>query len=145
MKNKTNISYLCMYEKTAILTLCTILALCGCTHEEDKASATASDFLTAFFDMNFERAAALCNDDIATIIRDTIADSDYPSEEIRAKVIEASKNTTFKIVSSQIEEESGAAMIDYEIHPYGAVGNGSIPRSMRLERVSGEWRVVSLE
>lgn len=132
-------------KKTAILTLCTVLALCGCTHGADKASATASDFLTAFFDMDFNRAAAFCSDDIAAIVRDTIADSDYPSEEIRAKVVEASRKTTFKIVSSQIEEESGAAVVGYEIHPYGAVGDGTISRTMRLERMNGEWKVVSLE
>lgn len=121
------------------------LALSGCSSRSGKAESAASGFLTAFFDMDFNRAAAFCSDDIAAIVRDTIADSDYPSEEIRAKVVEASRKTTFKIVSSQIEEKSGAAVVGYEIHPYGAVGGGTIPRTMRLERMDGEWKVVSLE
>ena len=121
------------------------LALCGCSSATGKAEATASEFLTAFFDMNFESAAALCRDDIAAVIRDTIADSDYPNEEIRAKVVEASKKTTFTIVSSKIEEESGAAVVNYEIRPYGAVGDGTIPRTMRLEKIDGNWIITSLE
>lgn len=121
------------------------MALCGCISRSGKAEATASGFLTAFFDMDFERAAAFCTPDIAAILCDTIPAGDYPSEEIRAKVIEASKKTTFKIVSTQIEEESGAAVVNYEISPYGAVGDGTIPRTMRLERMDGEWKVVSLE
>lgn len=120
-------------------------ALYGCAPRADKAASVANGFLTSFFNMDYESAAAFCTPDIAAVLCDTIAAGDYPSEEIRAKVVEASRKTTFKIVSSQIEEESGAAVVDYEIHPYGAVGNGSIPRTMRLERIDGDWIITSLE
>ena len=36
-------------------------------------------------------------------------------------------------------------VINYEIRPYGAVGEGSIPRTMRLSRIDGDWKIVSLE
>ena len=132
-------------KKILITAFLAIFALYGCAPGADKAAAVANDFLTSFFKMDYEGAAAFCTPDIAAVLCDTIAASEYPSEEIRKKVVEASRKTTFKIVSSQIEEESGAAVIDYEIHPYGAVGNGTIPRTMHLERIDGNWLITSLE
>ena len=128
-----------------IVVLFLLAALCSCTPKADKAAAVADSFLTSFFKMDYAGAAAFCTDDIAEMLRDTIAVGDYPSEEIRAKVVEASKKTTFKIVSSEIDEETGAAVIAYEIRPYGAVGEGTIPHTMRLERIDGDWKIVSLE
>ena len=128
-----------------IVALCAVLALCGCAPKADKAAAVANDFLSDFFKMDYAGAAAFCSEDIAAALRDTIAADAYPSEEIRAKVVEASKKTTFKIVSSEVDEESGDVVINYEIRPYGAVGDGSIPRSMRLSRIDGDWKIVALE
>ena len=122
-----------------------IFAITGCAPKADKAASVAGDFLTSFFNMDYAGAAALCSDDIAAMLRDTVAADEYPSEEIRAKVIEASKQTSFKIVSSEVEEETGAVVVSYEIHPYGAVGNTAIPHTMRLARMDGEWKIVALE
>jgi hypothetical protein len=122
-----------------------IFAITGCAPKADKAAAVAEDFLSSFFGMNYEKAAALCSDNIAAMLRDTVAADDYPSEEIRAKVIEASKQTSFKILSSEEEEETGEVVVSYEVHPYGAVGNTAIPHIMRLEKVDGNWKIVALE
>ena len=132
-------------KRIMIVALCAVLALCGCTPKADKAAAVANDFLTDFFQMDYARAAEFCSDEIADALRDTIAADAYPSEEIRAKVFEASKKTTFKITSSTVDEESGDVVINYEIRPYGAVGEGSIPRTMRLSRIDGDWKIVSME
>lgn len=132
-------------KKILIAAFLAFFALYGCTPKADKAAAVANGFLTSFFNMDYEGAAAFCTPGIAAVLCDTIPASEYPSEEIRAKVAEASKKTTFKIVSSQIEEESGAAVVNYEIHPYGAVGDGTIPRTMHLERIDGNWIITSLE
>ena len=125
--------------------LAATLTLCGCTSKTDKAVAVADSFLTNFFNMNYDGAAALCSDDIAAALRDTIAADAYPSEEIRDKVVEASRNTTFKIVSSAVDDESGDVVVSYEIHPWGAVGDAAIPRTMRLQRTGSDWRITALE
>ncbi|MBQ3658536.1 MAG: hypothetical protein II963_00075 [Bacteroidales bacterium] len=132
-------------KRILITAVIAIFALCSCTPKADKAAAVAGDFLTSFFNMDYAAAAGYCTSDIADMLRDTIAAGDYPSEEIRAKVVEASKKTSFKIVSSEVEEETGAVIIGYEIRPYGAVGEGSIPHTMRLEKIDGSWKIVALE
>lgn len=132
-------------KRIIIAAIAVILAITGCAPKADKAAAVAGDFLTNFFEMNYDRAAALCSDDIAAMLRDTVAADEYPSEEIRAKVIEASKQTSFKIVSSEVEDETGAVVVGYEVHPYGAVGNTAISHTMRLARLDGEWKIVALE
>ena len=132
-------------KKILIPALCLMLALAGCTAKTDKAAATASDFLTAFFAMDYERASSFCGEEIAAAIRDTIADSDYPSEEIHRKVVEASKNTSFKIISSSQIEDTGEIEVRYEIHPYGASKSAYIPRTMRLARTGSTWKIVALE
>lgn len=132
-------------KRILIMAVIAIFALCSCTPKADKAAAVAGKFLTSFFNMDYADAAGYCTDDIAGMLRDTIAADAYPSEEVRAKVVEASKKTTFKIVSSEMEEETGTVVIGYEIRPYGAVGEGSIPRTMRLEKIDGSWKIVALE
>ena len=122
-----------------------ILTLFSCTPKADKAAAVANDFLESFFNMDYSKASEFCTEDIAAVLRDTIAAADYPSEEIRAKVVEASKKTSFKIVSSEVEEETGAVVIGYEIRPYNSVGDAAIPRTMRLEKIDGTWKIVALE
>ena len=128
---------------TAII--CATLALSGCTPKADKAAEVATGFLTEFFNMNYAGAASLCSDDIAAMIKDTIAADEYPSEEIRAKVVEASRNTTFKIVSCEMMETSDTVVVCYEIYPFGAAGNTPIPHSMSLLREGGNWKIVALE
>ena len=132
-------------KKILIPALCLMLALFGCTPKADKATAAASDFLTAFFAMDIDRASSFCSDDIAAMLRDTSAEADYPSQEIRAKVVEASKNTTFKILSTEQLEESGEYEVKYEIHPYGAPKSAAIPRTMRLTRSGSAWKITALE
>lgn len=132
-------------KRILLVAVIAIFALCSCAPKADKAAAVANDFLESFFNMDYAAAAGFCAPDIADMLRDTIAAGDYPSEEIRAKVVEASKKTTFKITSSTLDEETGAVVIDYEIRPYGAVGEGSIPRTMRLEKLDGAWKIVALE
>lgn len=95
--------------------------------------------------MDYAGAAAFCTGDIAAVLCDTVAAGDYPGEEIRAKMAEASKKMSFKIVSSEVDEKTGAVVIGYEIRPDGAVGGGSIPHKMRLEKIEGDWKIISLE
>lgn len=132
-------------KKILIVAFVAILALCGCTPKADKAAEVASDFLSDFFNMDYAGAAAFCTDDIAAMLRDTIAAGDYPSEEIRAKVVEASRKTTFKVLSSALDEESGDVVVNYEIVPYGAVKSSAIRHTMRLVRIEGDWKITSLE
>ncbi len=120
-------------------------SLCSCTSKADKAAAAATGFLTRLFNMDYAGAAAFCTDDIAAMLCDTVAAGDYPGETLRAKMAEASKKTGFTIVSSEVDEKTGAVVIGYEIRPGGAVGGGSILRKMRLEEIEGDWKIVSLE
>ena len=128
--------------------LCAIFllaSLCSCTSKADKAAAAATGFLTGLFNMDYAGAAAFCTGDIAAMLCDTVAAGDYPGEEIRTKMAEASRKTSFKIVSSEVDEKTGTVVICYEIRPGDAVGGGAIPRKMRLEKIEGDWKIVSLE
>ena len=132
-------------KKILIAALFAIFALSSCTPKTDKAAATASDFLTAFFAMDMNRAAEFCSDDIAAMLRDTIDVAEYPNEDVYQKVVEASKQTTFKILSSEQIEETGEVVVKYEIQPYGAPKGATIARTMRLVRENGAWKIVALE
>ena len=129
-------------KRILITAVIAIFALCSCTPKADKAAAVAGDFLTSFFNMDYAAAAGYCTSDIADMLRDTIAAGDYPSEEIRAKVVEASKKTSFKIVSSEVEEETAAGKslrwnkpalqgADLGVHPF-YLGHKTIPDKPHL-------------
>lgn len=132
-------------KKILTAAVCAILALSGCTPKTDKAAAAASDFLTAFFDMDMNRAAELCSDEIAAVLRDTVAVSEFPSEEVYKKVVEASRKTTFKIISSVQDEDTGEVEVKYDVFPFGAPKGVAISRTMRLVREDGDWKIVALE
>lgn len=132
--------------KKAILTImCAALFLAGCARSADQASRTASDFLEAFFKMDYAGAAAFCSSDISALLMDTIPADAYPSEEIRDKVHEASRGTGFKIVSSSELPGSDSVRVSYEIQPYGAARGTVIARTMTLVKTGRDFKIVSLE
>ncbi len=131
--------------RKSVFALCAlaILAVTGC-NSGNGPEKVASDFLTDFFQMDYAAAGALCSQEIASAICDTSAVA-YPSEEIRAKVEEASRGTTFEVISAEKEEGSEDVLVSYEIHPYGASAGAAIPRTMRLSKIDGKWLIVSLK
>ena len=132
--------------RKAILTIaCAVLSLAGCARKADQASRTASDFLEAFFKMDYAGAAALCSESIAAVLMDTIPAADYPSEEIRGKVQQASRGTSFKIVAAGQKEKTDTVVVRYEIQPYGAANGTVIPRTMTLAKAGNGYKVVALE
>ncbi len=120
-----------------------ILAASGC-NSGSGPEQVASKFLTDFFRMDYAAAGALCSEEIASSICDTSAVT-YPSEEIRAKVEEASRGTTFEVTGAEAAEDGDAMLVSYEIHPFGASAGASISRTMRLSKIDGKWVIVSLK
>lgn len=132
-------------KKILIAAVIAMVALSGCTSRADKAAEMAGSFLTCFFNMDYDGASAFCTDEIASMLRDTLTTNEYPSEEIREKVAEASRNTEFKVLSSEVEEETGDIVVSYQVIPYGASKNAAIPHRMRIARIDGDLKIKALE
>ncbi len=130
--------------RKSVLALCAfaMLATVGCNSGRGPEQV-ASEFLTDFFQMDYAAAGELCSGEIASAICDTSAVA-YPSEEIRAKVEEASRGTSFEIISAEEAEGGNDVLVSYEIHPFGASAGATIPRTMRLSKIDGKWVIVSL-
>ncbi len=109
----------------------------------DKAGEVAGSFLTSFFAMEYDSAAALCSEGLGGMLLDSVAEQEYPSEEVGAKVAEASKGTEFKILSCEKTEEKNTVEVKYRIIPFGE--GAGIDRSMTLVKADGGWKVSKLE
>ena len=125
-----------------------VLALGGCTQAtgaSGKAAKTASGFLDAFFKMDYAGAAAFCDSKISALLTDTIPAAEYPSEQIREKALEASRGTSFKIVSASELHGSDSVLVCYEIHPFGAEKGQALRRTMTLVKAGRTFKIVALE
>ncbi len=108
-----------------------------------KAGAVADSFLTSFFEMDYESAAACCSEEIGSMLLASVADQKYPSESIGEKVAEASKGTAFKVHSCEKTDVKNTVEVKYTVSPFG--GGAEIERSMTLVKSDGEWKISKLE
>ena len=108
-----------------------------------KAGEAAEGFLTSFFEMDYDAAAARCSEELGSMLLASMSAQSYPSENIGERVAEASKGTEFKIVSCEKAEEKNTVVVKYTILPFG--GGAGIDRCMTLVKSEGEWKVTKLE
>ena len=118
-------------KKTAswlILGFC-LLALTSCHSTERRAGDVAEQFLTAYYSADYAKAATLATPSFAGHLSKGAALQDRLPDEIAQKMKEAVAQTSFTIVSLEVDEEAGTAVVRYELSAPGLCG----PVSKRLE------------
>ncbi|MCF0177127.1 MAG: hypothetical protein HUJ90_00760 [Bacteroidales bacterium] len=130
-------------KKSFVLLILSLLLLSGCTSKEEQVSKRVSEFLTAFFNMDYQKAFSYCAGDLAEELSEIGLEEPLADDEIDSIVKEASLNTTFEIVSVDTESAKGSAIVMYKIFPYG--GGAPIEREMLLTLQGKEWVIVNLQ
>ena len=116
--------------KAGLLVLC--LLMFSCQREENRAETVAENFLKAYYSAQYARAARLCTPELARLVVKGELPQELP-EQTEQKIKEAVSQTSFKIVSVEVDEESSCATVCYELSAPG------------LERPAEKRLVLKLE
>ena len=111
--------------------LCCLLGLTACQSPEKRAQVTAEQFLTAFYAGEYGAAADFCTPAYAARLSKVSAVQSVVPDEIAQKMKEAVSGTSFKIVSVEVDEEAGTAVVHYALTVPGI--EGAVSKQLRLQ------------
>ena len=111
--------------------LCCLLGLTACQSPEKRAQVTAEQFLTAFYAGEYGTAADFCTPAYAARLSKVSAVQSVVPDEIAQKMKEAVSGTSFKIVSVEVDEEAGTAVVHYALTVPGI--EGAVSKQLRLQ------------
>lgn len=98
----------------ALLALC-FFALPACQSTDKRVRGTAQQFLKAYYSADYAAAATLCTPAFAgRVSKGAEAQARVP-EEIAQKMKEAVSQTSFNIVSVEVDKEAARAVVHYEL------------------------------
>ena len=97
-----------------ILALC-LLALTACNRSEKRVRGTAERFLDAYYSADYATAATLCTPAFASRVSRGAEAQDLVPAEIAQKMKEAVSQTSFNLVSVEVDEDAARAVVHYEL------------------------------
>ncbi|MCF0173310.1 MAG: DUF4878 domain-containing protein [Bacteroidales bacterium] len=121
-----------------------VVLLSGCTSNTDKAVSAAAGFLEAYFDMDYQKAAGYATGDVEQTLALAGDNLSQVPEHLRQRVEEASRATSFRIISATLAEDKSHITVEYELHPFNAGKNSVLLRTMVVEKRDGAWKVARL-
>lgn len=108
-----------------------MLALTSCSSPEKRVRTAAEGFLKAYYTGNCEKAAEFCTPRLAELVSRGAADSGKVPEETSERIKEAAMQTSFTIISVELDRETGKAVVHYELTVSDS--NLPIPKELALE------------
>ena len=102
-------------KKTLILLACCLLALCACQRAEDRVRTVSETFLHAYYTGDYAAAAAQCTPRLAAPVSKGAEDPAPVPEDLAEKMKEALSQTSFQIVSIELDEDAASALVRYEL------------------------------
>ena len=118
------------YLSTAFCALALLLA-CACERPEDRVRDVAETFLNAYFTGDFAAAADFCTPRLAHHVIQGAQPLEQLPSELEQKMKEAVRQTSFNIVSVEVDEEAGTAVVRYTLSGPGL--EKPVPKSMTLQ------------
>ena len=107
------------------------VALAACHRTEKIVETTAEAFLHAYYTAEYEAAAALCTPQLARWVSMGASSLDQVPEETAQKMKEALSQTSFTIVSVEVDEAAACALVRYELSAPGH--EKPVPKSLKLQ------------
>lgn len=123
----------------------TFLALCltSCASDETKIETISTGFLTDYINVNYLDAISYCTDDLAEDLLELFSEFDGEGEQVKQRIYDASRNSTFNIASISIDENAKTAEVTYELFPPGM--DAPFVKHIRLSKNDRIWKITSIE
>lgn len=138
-------------KRILILTVLTVLAaflLTACQRTEKRVETVAETFLNAYYTADYAAAAALCTPRLAEML-DKAAEAGGDEgasaliQERAQKMKEALSQTSFQIVSVEVDEDAASARVHYNLSVPGL--EQPVPMSLKLQLEGRTARVDGIE
>lgn len=113
-----------------MVALC-LLALSACQSQEKRIRHTAEQFLKAYYTADYTTAATYCTPALAGRLNRGAEMGSHVPEEIAQKMKEAVMQTSFKIVSVDVDKENACAVVHYELT--APILDGPVVKQMLLQ------------
>ena len=120
-----------------------LLALAACQRAETRVNAVAETFLNAYYTADYQEAAQWCTPAFAQQVEKGAEAQSRVPQEIAQKMKEAVSQTSFKIVSVEVDKEAGKALVCYELQVPGL--EKPVPKRLRLQLEGRTAQVDGIE
>jgi hypothetical protein len=116
--------------KRLIIALFALLALSACSSTESRVEAVAESFLNVYYAGDYAAAADYCTPDFAEHVVSAGSEAELPAD-LQLKIKEAVSQTSFDIVSVELDEDAASALVRYELHVPDL--EKPVPKALRLQ------------
>lgn len=130
-------------KKTLILLACCLLAFGACQRPEKRVQAVAEAFLHAYYTADYAAAAAQCTPRLAALVSQGIEDPSVVPDDLAQKMKEALSETSFQIISVELDEDAASARVRYDLSVPDA--GRPVPMTLVLQLEGGTARVDRIE
>lgn len=115
------------------------LLLTYCGRGEESVEAQADEFLKAYLSIDYDKAAALCTDELSQFLNETGREFTILSDSVKAQIVRQTAKVSATVDS--IEKRSkDTVIVNYSLTDDVDV----ISKTLSMVKVDGEWKVAAL-
>ena len=116
--------------------------LSSCTGKEQKVEEITKGFLEAYFDVNYEKAATYCTEELAESLMQTFKSLESLDSQVREMVIANSSKAKTEIIEIDTKSKQDTVIVSYKIF----LDNfpGGIDNKLSLVKIGKEWKITGL-
>lgn len=116
----------------------------GCGPSDQEAVTDVSQhFLTYYLQLNYLDAVSFCTDELAAELVELYNEFDEESDEVKQRISDASKGSTFQIVASELDSSSNTAHITYNLFPPET--QNSFVKHLILLKSDRIWKISAID
>jgi len=116
----------------------------SCGHsDEEIIMSVSSNFLTYYLNINYLDAVSYCTDDLAEEMLELFNEYDEECDEVKQRISDASKGSTFEIATIDIQDNQSRAVITYNLFPPNS--DKYFIKHIVLSKNNTIWKVSSID
>ena len=119
-----------------------LILLQGCSNYQEEVEIKTSEFLTAYFNGDYEKAVSFCTDSLGGEISKMLSSFETLDPSIKDMVKRQASSLTTEIISIEKSESKDTITVNYKVLlPYTPSG---IDNSLSFTKEEKEWKVARL-
>lgn len=129
--------------RICVFCLC-YFVLFGCSNKAEEVKILANDFLVAYFQADYKRAASMCTDSFSVEFLSSIEDIEllFMSENLKQELINEGSKVQINITEVRVGEDKDIMTVFYFLVLPESVEK--VSKSIVVKREEGEWKITSL-
>ena len=130
-------------KKILFATLLCLGMLTACQRPEKQVESVASTFLKDYYAADYAAAANSCTPRFAALVAQGADDQEALPADLAQKIKEAARQTSFKIISIELDVDAASARVNYDVYVPGL--EKPVRQALRLQFEGGTALVGGIE